>query len=88
MITTEQFELQQITGAVWIVRDHRYSDHDARGVIARIWRVDDECQVDWLVDYALPTRYVCPANVIDELRRSVSRRTKPTPIPHFPPPHG
>ena len=81
-----RFELRQVTGIEWIIRDQRYASHDARGTVARIWRVDeDHCEVDWLVDTCLPTRYVCPANVIEDLHRTVSRSTKPVPIPHFAP---
>ncbi len=81
-----QFELRQISGNEWIIRDHRYDAHDERSAVARIWWVgDDVCEVDWLADFALPTRYVSPANAIEHLRRAVSRSTKPIPIPHFAP---
>ncbi|MGN8027545.1 hypothetical protein [Microbacterium sp. 22242] len=86
MTTDLQFELQQVDGMEWIIRDHRYAAPDPHGTVASIWRLDDgECEVTWLVDFALPTRYVCPSNVISDLRRVVSRSTKPIPIPHFAP---
>jgi len=86
MMTAEQLELHQITGTEWVILDRRYPAHDPRATVASILRAaDGECEVTWLVDVALPTRYVCPANVVEDLRRSVTRRTKPIPIPHFAP---
>jgi hypothetical protein len=81
-----RFELRQVAGNEWIISDHQYVAHDERCVVACIWWVDDGvCEVDWLVDFGLPARYVCPANVIKALRGVVSRSTKPIPIPHFAP---
>lgn len=83
----EQFELQQVTGVSWVIVDHRYRVSGARHVVAHIWRVSDEVyEVTWLTDVALPSRYVSPSSVVDDLRRENSRRTRPIPIPHFAPP--
>lgn len=81
-----RFELRQVSGNEWVISDHRYDAHDERCVVACVWWVGAEvCEVDWLVDFGLPTRYSSPANIIDSLRRTVSRSTKPIPIPHFAP---
>lgn len=86
-ITTpdSRFELRQVAGAEWIISDHQYDAHDERSTVACIFRTDDGCEVSWLAEFGLATRFVCPENVIDELRRALARRTKPIPIPHFEP---
>lgn len=85
MTPDTRFELRQVSGNEWIISDHQYDAHDERSTVACIFRADDECEVTWLVEFGLPTRFGCPANVVEERRRTLSRSTKPIPIPHFAP---
>lgn len=83
----ERFELRQVAVNEWSISDHRYDAHDERCVVACIWWVAvDECEVSWMIDLGLPTRYRSPAEVIEDLRLRMPRRTKPIPIAHFAPP--
>ncbi|OZB83154.1 MAG: hypothetical protein B7X41_11215 [Microbacterium sp. 14-71-5] len=86
MTPDSRFELRQVAGDEWIISDHQYDAHDERSAVACIFRTEEGCEVTWLVDFGLPTRFVCPANVVEDLRRALARRRKPIPIPHFAPP--
>lgn len=86
MTSETGFELRQVTEAEWIIQDHRYDAHDARCTIACIWQVGtDECEVTWLRDFSLPMRYRSPVEVLEDLRATLRRSTKPVPIAHFAP---
>ncbi len=77
--------LVQISTNQWIIRDGRRDQTGPDGAIARIWLLDtDEYEVDWLREPALSTYYSSPADVLDDLH-AWFRRTKPIPIPHYPP---
>lgn len=83
----ERYVATQLGAIEWALHDNRHPVDDPRHVLAHIWQVgQDECEVSWMRDLALPTRYESVSDVLADVRQLTSRRTKPVPISHRPPP--
>lgn len=89
LIDDRRFSLRRITPIEWSIRDDRYLPGDARGVVARIYQVENyEVEVAWLRDLPLMRLYGTVYEVLDEVRRIHTKRTqsdRPKPIPHMRP---
>ncbi len=83
-----RFALQRMTSIEWIVVDTSQSPDSGHRTVACIYEVDElEYDVTWLRDLGLPTKYMSPADVPDDIRKATDRWTripsrKPIPIPH------
>jgi hypothetical protein len=82
-----RFVLQQLTTIEWIVVDASLAPNDPHRTLACVYEVDEnEYDVLWLRDLALPTTYMRPTDVLDDIYRATHRRhapaRKPIPIPH------
>ncbi|KHK97859.1 hypothetical protein LK09_09685 [Microbacterium mangrovi] len=83
-----RFALQQLTSIEWIVVDTALDANDPHRTLACVYEADQfEYDVLWLRDLALPTKYMCPTDVLDDISRAMRRGSrvpsrKPIPIPH------
>jgi len=86
-----RFALQRMSSIEWIVVDGSHGPRSPRRTVACIYEVDEfEYDVTWLRDLGLPTKYMSPADVLEDIRKAADRSTripsqKPIPIPHRPP---
>lgn len=83
-----RFELRAINEYEWLILDHRYEVNDPRRTLGHVYKVDEyEVEVTWKKEIAAATRYMSPADALDEVRRihERPRSTRPIAIPHLPP---
>lgn len=82
-------ELRRVSPHEWIVQDLSYPIDDSRSVVACVTETDDDfVEVVWVSPMALPTLYLCAADVLEDVvrHRSAGRRSvRPEEIPHLPP---
>lgn len=80
--------MHRVSSSEWVVNDRRYPPGDARHVVARVYEVaPTELEVVWLRDLPLAISYDSTEALMADVERllSVSRATRPVPIPHLPP---
>jgi len=86
-----RFALHRMSSIEWIIVDTSQDRNSPHRTVACIYEVDElEYDVTWLRDLGLPTTYMSPADVLDDIRKATDRSTripsrKPIPIPHRPP---
>ena len=83
-----RFELRKVAEHEWLILDHRYEEDDPRRPVGCVYQVDDyEVEVMWMREIAAATRYMSPAEVLEDVRQlhNRSRSTRPIMIPHLPP---
>lgn len=89
MESMNTLELRRVSPREWIVQDLDYPIDDSRSVVACITETDDDLvDVVWLTQTALPTLYLCAADVLEDLvrhRSAGTRSRRPAEIPHLPP---
>ncbi|MCR2762531.1 hypothetical protein NQ152_03300 [Microbacterium sp. zg.B48] len=78
-----RFELKRLTATEWVINDNWFAFNDPRRTVACVDEISQlEVEVIWLRELALPDRYPSIAGVLEDVARTVSASTKPTPIPH------
>lgn len=81
--------MHRVSPSEWVVNDRRYPPGDARHTVARVYELaPTELEVVWLRDLPLAISYDSAEALLSDVERllSVSRATRPVPIPHLPPP--
>lgn len=82
-------ELRRVSSREWIVQDLGYPIDDSRSVVACITETEEDLvEVVWLTPTALPTLYLCAADVLEDIVRHRTAGTgsrRPAEIPHLPP---
>lgn len=90
MEPADMLELRKVGEREWVIYDRAFPLDDSRSVIACVTETtEDLAEVVWLQPSALPTLYLSPAEVLEDLMRSRSahsRRAAPHTIPALPPP--
>ncbi|WP_137772167.1 MULTISPECIES: hypothetical protein [Microbacterium] len=84
-----RFDLRKVAEYEWLILDHRYEANDPRRTVGCIYQVDEyEVEVMWMREIPAATRYMSPIEVLENVRllETRNRSTRPTPIPHQPPP--
>lgn len=87
-----RFVLGRVTSSEWVVVDTSVPASHPRHAVARIYEFDEfEYGVTWLREIELRAEYASPQEVVADIAHAVStsarrRSTRPTPIPHLPPP--
>ena len=86
---TQRFALHRVDEDTWVIRDAHIPDYAARPVAHITVTDDDQVEVIWSAPLPLPVTFATLADALDSLEDWTRRQrgaTKPTPIPHFPPP--
>lgn len=86
--TAARFELRKVAERDWLILDHRYPADDPRRTVGCVYEVDQyEVEVMWMRSLPIATRYMSPADALDDVRRlhEKDRSTRPLTIPHLPP---
>ena len=84
-----ELELRRISPRELVVHDLSFPLDDSRSVVARIRATDDDVvEVEWQRGTSLPSVYLSPEDVLDDLirhRDAGARSRRPEEIPHLPP---
>jgi len=79
-----RFELRRLTQTEWIIHDLWFPPDDCRRAVACVEEIDQHgVDVVWLRDLGLPPGYDSPAEALAAVARTLTRASKPTPIPHL-----
>lgn len=72
--TSANFELRKLTESEWLILDLGLQENDPERTVACVYRLADvEYEVVWLRDLALPSAYMSPMDVLDDVIRQHQR---------------